>query len=258
MPKASAVGSVLTPSEAMTRAIKMAKKGPWHGPNPRVGCVIVDTSGRVVGEGFHRGAGTDHAEVQAIADAVRQGNRVGGATAYVTLEPCRHIGRTGPCVDALAVAGIARVVYAVADPGQISGGGAGFLKERGVDVCHEPSPAAEDLLSWFVHAIKEGRPYVILKFATTLDGRTAAADGSSRWISGQEARDHSHRLRSHADAIIVGTGTVLVVDPTLTARPGGVESAHQPRRPVISHLHDNHDCFRHQRPAAQRQAKPFA
>ncbi|MBN2177038.1 MAG: bifunctional diaminohydroxyphosphoribosylaminopyrimidine deaminase/5-amino-6-(5-phosphoribosylamino)uracil reductase RibD [Demequinaceae bacterium] len=223
----------MTPSEAMAHAVKLAKKGPWHGPNPRVGCVLVDRSRRVVGEGYHRGAGTSHAEVEAMDDARRRGFQVEGSTAYVTLEPCRHVGRTGPCAEALAEAGVARVVYAVPDPGPISGGGADVLRRRGVEVRHEPSPETEDLVRWFVHSVRKGRPYVVLKFATTLDGKTAAADGSSRWVSGERAREHAHRLRARADAIIVGTGTVLIDDPTLSARPGGRESAHQPLRVIV-------------------------
>ncbi len=223
-------GSTLTPEGAMARAIELAKGGPEHGPNPRVGCIILDATGAVVGEGFHRGAGTTHAEVAAIADAAKRGRPTEGATAYMTLEPCRHVGRTGPCVDALTEAGITRVVYAVPDPGTISGGGADVLKKRGVDVVYEPSPVAEELIGHFLHAHRKGRPYVILKFAGTLDGRTAAADGSSFWITGEEAREHAHRDRGRADAILVGTGTIITDDPALSARPGGKEQGHQPLR----------------------------
>ncbi len=148
----------------------------------------------------------------------------------MTLEPCRHVGRTGPCVDALVEAGIARVVYAVSDPGEASGGGADVLASRGVDVSHEPSDEAERLNEHFLHALTEGRPFVILKTAVTLDGRIAAADGSSFWITGEEAREHAHRERAKADAILVGTGTLIADDPTLSARPGGAEQGHQPLR----------------------------
>jgi diaminohydroxyphosphoribosylaminopyrimidine deaminase/5-amino-6-(5-phosphoribosylamino)uracil reductase len=217
----------------MARALSLAKKGPAHGPNPRVGCVILDPSGRIVGEGYHRGAGTDHAEVAAIADARAKGESPAGGTAVVTLEPCRHVGRTGPCVDALESAGIARVVYAVPDPGPESGGGGEALRGRGIEAVHAPGKGAEDLVRWFVHSVREGRPYVILKVGITLDGRTAAADGTSRWITGEKARGHAHRVRAQADAIVVGTGTVLVDDPALTARPGGRKSRHQPLKVVV-------------------------
>ncbi len=219
----------------MARALSLAKKGPAHGPNPRVGCVILDPSGRVLGEGYHRGAGTDHAEVVAIDDAQAKGESVAGGTAVVTLEPCRHVGRTGPCVDALARAGIARVIYAVPDPGPESGGGGEALRRTGIEAVHVPTKGAEDLVRWFVHSVKEGRPYVILKLGITLDGRTAAADGTSRWITGEKARGHAHRVRAQADAIIVGTGTVLVDDPALTARPGGRKARHQPLKVVVGH-----------------------
>lgn len=223
----------MTPAQAMSRAIDVARKGPEYGPNPRVGCVILDKSGEVIGEGFHRGAGTTHAEVAAIADAAKRGGQTAGATAYMTLEPCRHVGRTGPCVDALTEAGITRVVYAVADPGTISGGGADVLKKRGVEVVLEPSPEAEELIGHFLHAHRKQRPFVILKFATTLDGRTAAVDGSSLWITSDEARDHSHQGRARADAIVVGTGTIMADDPMLSARPGGKEQGHQPLRVAV-------------------------
>jgi diaminohydroxyphosphoribosylaminopyrimidine deaminase/5-amino-6-(5-phosphoribosylamino)uracil reductase len=231
--KDSKARSRLTPAEAMARAIEVAKKGPEYGPNPRVGCVIVDKLGQVIGEGYHRGAGTTHAEVAAIADAAKRGSQTAGATAYMTLEPCRHVGRTGPCVDALTEAGITRVVYAVPDPGTISGGGAEVLKKRGVEVILEPSQAAEDIIGPFLHAHRKMRPFVILKFATTLDGRTAAVDGTSLWITSDEAREHSHRGRGRADAIVVGTGTIMADDPMLSARPGGKESGHQPLRVAV-------------------------
>lgn len=223
----------VTPQEAMRRALEIAALGPAHGPNPRVGCVLLDAAGGIIGEGHHQGAGTAHAEVDAIANAAEHGHTTLGATAYVTLEPCRHSGRTGPCVDALAEAGVLRVVYAVTDPGQDSGGGAGALEERGVEAVFVPNAEAESLNARFLHAIREGRPYVILKFAATLDGRTAAADGSSLWITGEAARAHAHGERSRADAIIVGTGTVLADDPSLSARPGGHEEGHQPLRVVV-------------------------
>jgi diaminohydroxyphosphoribosylaminopyrimidine deaminase/5-amino-6-(5-phosphoribosylamino)uracil reductase len=223
----------LTPEQAMERAVDVSLKGPEHGPNPRVGCVIIDAKGEVIGEGYHRGAGTTHAEVAAIADAAKRGRPTEGARAYMTLEPCRHVGRTGPCVDALTEAGISAVVYAVPDPGTISGGGADVLKKRGVDVTHAPNARAEAVNEHFLHALIKGRPFVILKFAATLDGRTAASDGSSFWITGEEAREHAHRERSRADALVVGTGTVMTDDPALSARPGGEEKGHQPLRVAV-------------------------
>ncbi len=231
--KASAAESRLTPAEAMTRAVKVAKRGPEYGPNPRVGCVLLDKSGQVIGEGYHRGAGTTHAEVAAIADAAKRGRQTADATAYTTLEPCRHVGRTGPCVEALTEAGITRVVYAVPDPGTISGGGAAVLKKRGVEVVLEPSQAAEDMIGPFLHAHRKQRPFVILKLAATLDGRTAAVDGTSQWITSEEARDHSHHERGRVDAIVVGTGTIMADDPMLSARHGGKERGHQPLRVAV-------------------------
>jgi diaminohydroxyphosphoribosylaminopyrimidine deaminase/5-amino-6-(5-phosphoribosylamino)uracil reductase len=217
----------------MDRAVAISLNGPEYGPNPRVGCVILDARGTLIGEGFHRGAGSAHAEVEAIADAARRGNPTGGASVFVTLEPCRHVGRTGPCVDALTGAGVARVVYAVPDPGETSGGGAEALRTRGIEAILEPTPEAEEVNERFLHAVATGRPYVILKFACTLDGRTAAADGTSFWITGEEARDHAHRERGRVGAIIVGTGTVVTDDPELSARPGGIEGGHQPLRVVM-------------------------
>ncbi|WP_241985513.1 MULTISPECIES: bifunctional diaminohydroxyphosphoribosylaminopyrimidine deaminase/5-amino-6-(5-phosphoribosylamino)uracil reductase RibD [Cryobacterium] len=201
----------------MRRALELAANGPATGPNPRVGCVLLDASGQFLAEGWHRGAGTPHAEVDALARLSAGAAR--GATAVVTLEPCNHTGRTGPCALALIDAGVARVVYAVADPGPVSGGGADRLRSHGVDVvggllADEVGPFLAD---WLV-AARLGRPFVTLKWASSLDGRAAAADGTSRWITGPEARQDVHRRRSAADAILVGTGTVLADDPALTAR----------------------------------------
>jgi len=217
----------------MDRAVELALLGPAHGPNPRVGCVIVGDDGTSIAEGFHRGAGTLHAEADALAIAAAHGVSVAGATAYVTLEPCNHTGRTGPCAMALAQAGVSRVVYAVADPNPTAAGGAEYLRGRGVEVAlesHEGAAAANR--RWLV-AMARARPYVIAKWAATLDGRTAAADGTSFWITGEEARAHVHEVRATVDAIIVGTGTVVVDDPELSARPNGVDAPHQPLRIVI-------------------------
>lgn len=200
--------------------------------NPRVGCVIVDESGCVVGRGHHRGAGTPHAEVVALADA---GSAAHGATAVVTLEPCRHTGRTGPCSQALLEAGVARVVYAVADPGALSGGGAHDLAAAGVAVID--GVLADDARwvarAWF-HSLEHGRPWVTLKSAVSLDGRVADASGGPTVITGAPARAYAHEWRSRVDAIVVGTGTVLADDPALTARDAsGALRAHQPLRVVV-------------------------
>lgn len=218
--------------DAMTRALSLALHGP-RGVNPQVGAVLLSPAGDVLAEGWHRGAGTPHAEVDALsqvsADAVR------GATAIVTLEPCNHTGRTGPCSEALLAAGVARVVYAVDDPGAASSGGGERLRAAGVDV--ESGLLADEgralLESWLV-VQRLGRPHVTVKWAQSLDGRAAAADGTSQWITGTAARADVHRRRSEADAIIVGTGTLLADDPALTARtPGGALYDRQPRPVVV-------------------------
>ena len=204
----------------MRRALALASNGPATGPNPRVGCVLLGTSGEVLAEGWHRGAGTAHAEVDALARLAPGAAR--GATAVVTLEPCNHTGRTGPCALALIDAGVARVVYAVADPGVASSGGAERLRRAGVDVqAGVLADAGEAFLADWLTAARLGRPFVTLKWASSLDGRAAAADGTSRWITGPEARLDVHRRRAASGAIIVGTGTVLADDPALTARDAG-------------------------------------
>jgi len=217
----------------MERAVELAERGPVHGPNPRVGCVITDADGTILAEGWHQGAGTPHAEAAALANATQAGVDVAGATAYVTLEPCNHTGRTGPCAVALAEAGIGRVIYAVQDPNPTAAGGAEYLASRGVQVEFVPDDAARELNRRWLRAMALQRPYVIAKWAATLDGRTAAADGTSFWITGEEAREHVHQMRTQVDAIFVGTGTVLTDNPSLTARPGGVESDYQPLRIVM-------------------------
>jgi diaminohydroxyphosphoribosylaminopyrimidine deaminase/5-amino-6-(5-phosphoribosylamino)uracil reductase len=202
---------------AMRRAIALAAD-PANptGPNPRVGAVIIDPRGHVVGEASHRGRGTPHAEAAALA-AVSGSARA--CTAVVTLEPCDHTGRTGPCSRALIDAGIARVVYAQADLTAVAAGGADRLRAAGVDV--EGGVLADEAAAlnpeWTI-AQERGRPFVTWKFAATLDGRSAAADGSSRWVSGPESRLDTHRLRAVCDVVLVGTGTVLIDDPRLTVR----------------------------------------
>lgn len=224
---------ILNPKAALDRAIALAALGPEFGPNPRVGAVITDSEGRVLAEGFHRGAGTPHAEAVALAQALRSGIGVEGATAYVSLEPCNHTGRTSPCSEALVDAGIARVVYAVADPNPRAVGGAQYMAVRGVEVIQTPHAQAEAVNRKWLTAMRQGRPYVIAKWAQTLDGRISASDGTSFWITGREAREHAHELRARVDAILVGTGTVLVDDPELSARPESVLEPHQPLRAIM-------------------------
>jgi diaminohydroxyphosphoribosylaminopyrimidine deaminase/5-amino-6-(5-phosphoribosylamino)uracil reductase len=202
---------------AMSRALELAERGPARGVNPRVGCVVLSPAGTVLAEGWHRGAGTVHAEVDALS-ALAPG-QASGATVVVTLEPCNHTGRTGPCVDALIAVGVARVVYAIDDPGAASRGGAARLRAAGIEVIAgvEADAAALMLDDWLV-AARLGRPRVTLKWASSLDGRTAAEDGTSRWITGAAARRDVHRRRATSDAVVTGTGTVLADDPALTAR----------------------------------------
>ena len=216
----------------MDRAVALAERGPAHGPNPRVGCVIV-RDGTVIAEGYHKGAGTLHAEADALVAAAVSGQSVEGATAYVTLEPCNHTGRTGPCAVALADARVAKVVYAVPDPNPTAAGGADYLASRGVTVELAPHAGAHALNRRWLVAMARQRPYVIAKWAATLDGRTAAADGTSFWITGEEAREHAHGVRATVDAIVVGTGTVATDNPELSARPRGVVDPHQPLRIVM-------------------------
>lgn len=216
----------------MRRALELASLGPSHGPNPRVGCVVLDAAGTPVGEGYHHGAGTAHAEIVALAAA---GPAAAGGTAVVTLEPCRHTGRTGPCARALLDAGIARVVLGAPDRNPPVAGGADALRAAGVDVEAGVLAAESTALNRFwTFAVTNGRPFVTWKYAATLDGRSAAADGSSRWITGRTARADVHARRAAADAILVGTGTVLADDPHLTVRDrDGALAAHRPIRVVL-------------------------
>jgi diaminohydroxyphosphoribosylaminopyrimidine deaminase/5-amino-6-(5-phosphoribosylamino)uracil reductase len=216
---------------AMTRALRLAQSpGVPLGPNPRVGCVILDPEGTPVAEGFHRGVGSPHAEVDALEHA---GDRAVGATAVVTLEPCNHTGRTGPCAKALVRAGITRVVFAQADANPVARGGAQTLREAGVDVEGGLlANAAREVNHAWTFAVENGRPFVTWKFATTLDGRSAAADGTSRWVSSVPARRDTHRLRAACDVIMVGTGTVLVDDPQLTVRDDADVNVPRTRQPL--------------------------
>ena len=198
-------------------------------PNPPVGCALIDASGALIATGATSPAGGPHAEINALREA---GERARGATAVVTLEPCNHTGRTGPCSQALVEAGIRRVVYFTADPNEAAAGGADYLRAHGVEVDFQPVRVAA-LQPW-LRSVYHNRPSVTLKFASTLDGFTAATDGTSKWITGDEARELTHEDRAKLDAIIVGTGTAIADDPSLTARfPDGTLRGHQPRRVVV-------------------------
>lgn len=222
---------------AMQRSLELALLGPAWGVNPQVGAVILDQEGRIVAEGYHKGSGTPHAEVMAIEDLKRSIPYpfTAGYTAVVTLEPCNHFGKTGPCAQALIDAGISRVVFPIKDPGNESAGGAQRLRESGVEVIEGVlrDKAKEQSRVWLMSK-QLGRPYVTLKWASSLDGRIAATDGSSKWISGEESRRDAHLLRRDVDAILVGTGTVIADDPELTARDqSGNYFEHQPLRVVM-------------------------
>ncbi|MDE2136883.1 MAG: bifunctional diaminohydroxyphosphoribosylaminopyrimidine deaminase/5-amino-6-(5-phosphoribosylamino)uracil reductase RibD [Gammaproteobacteria bacterium] len=217
----------------MRHALSLAARGlETTDPNPRVGCVIVQGE-RVVGEGWHERAGEAHAEIAALRAA---GGRAAGATVYVTLEPCSHHGRTPPCVDALIEAHVGRVVYAIADPNpQVDGRGAQRLREARVRVeAGLLAPQAAELNCGFLKRMRYGRPWVRVKLAMSLDGRTALANGASRWISGEAARADVQRWRARSSAVLTGVGTVLADDPRLDVRPGGdATGRRQPLRVVL-------------------------
>jgi diaminohydroxyphosphoribosylaminopyrimidine deaminase/5-amino-6-(5-phosphoribosylamino)uracil reductase len=205
--------------DQMRLAFTLAKRGPLVNENPRVGCVLATDEGIVVAEGFHRGAGTPHAEVDALSALSAKGISAKGLTAIVTLEPCRHVGRTGPCAQALIDAGVRRVVFSLSDPGGESAGGAHLLQDHGVEVIGGVLPdLGMDLLRHWYTATSLGRPFVTAKWAQSLDGRSAAADGTSQWITSADTRSRVHEDRSQHGAILVGTETALVDNPSLTAR----------------------------------------
>ncbi len=222
-------------TEAMRRAVELSARGAaTTRPNPAVGAVVLTPAGTVAGEGWHERAGSAHAELNALAAAGEQGS---GATLVVTLEPCNSYGRTGPCVAAIVRAGIRRVVYAVDDPTS-AGGGARALRAAGVDVEGGLlAPEAEQENARWLTSVRLGRPLVVWKVAATIDGRVAAPDGTSRWISGDASRADAHQLRSTYDTIVVGVGTVLSDDPHLTARnEHGALCPTQPLRVVVDSL----------------------
>ena len=202
---------------AMALAITAGERGRSTAPpNPWVGCVLLQ-DGEVIGEGFHERPGAPHAEVAALRAA---GDRARGATAVVTLEPCSHHGRTGPCADALLTAGVDRVIVALEDPDErVRGGGIARLRAAGVDVVMGPGAgeAARSLAPYLTHR-RTGRAFCVVKTAVSIDGRTTAADGTSQWITGADARADAHRLRAESQAVIVGSGTALADRPALTAR----------------------------------------
>ncbi len=214
----------------LRHALHLAERGPAVDANPRVGCVLVRDAA-LVAVGWHQGAGTPHAEVAALSALPDAGDTARGATAYVTLEPCAHTGRTGPCAQALIEAGVRRVVFGQADPNPAATGGAKLLRDNGVEV--EGGLLADEgtaLNPYWTFAATHGRPFVTWKYAATLDGRSAAADGSSRWITGAQARADVHRGRATAGALLVGTGTALVDDPQLTVR---LQDGAMPTRPPL-------------------------
>jgi len=219
-----------TDARHMARALELARRGLYTtDPNPRVGCVITK-AGRVVGEGFHERAGAPHAEINALRAA---GDAARGATVYLTLEPCCHHGKTPPCTDALVSAGVARVVAAMQDPNpRVAGQGFAELKQAGIECASGLMQAeAEDLNPGFANRMQRGRPYVRVKLAASLDGRTALASGESKWITGEPARADVQHWRARSSAILTGIGTVLADDPALTVR--AFDIGRQPRRVVL-------------------------
>lgn len=217
----------------MQRALTLAARGMYTTtPNPRVGCVIVK-DGEVIGEGFTQPAGQDHAEVQALKDARARGHDVAGSTVYVTLEPCSHFGRTPPCASTLIDARVAKVVAAMEDPNpQVSGRGLGMLRDAGIDVrCGLLAHEAGELNIGFVSRMTRGRPWVRMKTAASLDGRTALPSGESQWITGDAARLDGHAWRARACAILTGIGTVREDNPQLTVR--GIDTPRQPLRVLV-------------------------
>lgn len=217
-------------SSMMARALQLAERGLWTtSPNPRVGCVLV-SDGEIVGEGWHEKAGEPHAEIHALRAA---GERARGATAYVTLEPCSHHGRTPPCAEALIAAGVARVVAAMEDPNPlVAGRGLALLRAAGTDTASGlMENEARELNLGFVSRMTRGRPWLRLKAAASLDGKTALNNGSSQWITGPDARRDGHRWRARACAILTGIGTVRDDDPSLTVRD--VATPRQPLRVIV-------------------------
>jgi diaminohydroxyphosphoribosylaminopyrimidine deaminase/5-amino-6-(5-phosphoribosylamino)uracil reductase len=215
----------------MRRAIELSLNAPEFNANPRVGAVLIDDTGNIVAEGWHRGVGTPHAEV----DALSKVSNASGLTAVVTLEPCNHTGTTGPCAQALIAAGVKRVVFAAFDPGNTEGGGRFTLEQAGIEVV---GPVLSEeylpiLKPWIINKFEQ-RPYVVIKYASSIDGRVAAEDKTSKWITGSVAREDVHARRAKSQAIIAGTNTIELDDSELTARKAdGSLYETQPLRVVI-------------------------
>lgn len=228
-------------NHALNTAVKAAQQGPIWGGNPQVGAVLVGQSGKILAVGYHRGAGSPHAEVDCLSQLPPDVD-LSRTVLVLTLEPCNHSGKTPPCVEAIIDAGVGAVIYAVADPDPIASGGAKTLEKAGIKtvsaaiagVEKQYLEAAINLSHKWVSAVHRQRPWVIAKIAQTADGYVAATDGSSQWITGELARAHAHRIRATQDVILVGTGTVLADNPQLTARTSdGVLLPHQPRKIII-------------------------
>ena len=242
--RAPVVNASVTDAEvaAVRQAAQLARSVAGRtSPNPPVGAVVLDRDGRIVGEGATRPHGQEHAEVMALQAA---GAAARGGVAVVTLEPCNHTGSTPPCTEALLAAGVTRVIYSIDDPNPVAAGGAERLRQAGVQVVGgvERAAVATGAIGPWLHAVATARPFVTWKFASTLDGRSAASDGTSRWISGPASRADVHELRDVVDAIVVGSGTVLADDPQLTVRgvrgePDGVLAQRQPLRVVLDRRH---------------------
>jgi len=220
---------------AMLRALELAALSPLYGENPQVGAVLINDVGEIIAEGWHKGAGTPHAEIDALNNLAAKGLTAAGLTAVVTLEPCNHTGKTGPCSQALIDAGVKKVVFGTYDPGTAEGGGRFTLEEAGIEVVSDilRDECVQLVAPWFTNKFNK-RPYVVIKWASSVDGRTAATDGSSKWITGAEAREDVHARRAASQAILVGTNTVELDDPELTARKAdGSLYETQPLRVVV-------------------------
>jgi diaminohydroxyphosphoribosylaminopyrimidine deaminase/5-amino-6-(5-phosphoribosylamino)uracil reductase len=221
--------------KAMRRALELAALSPLYGENPQVGAVLINDAGEIIAEGWHKGAGTPHAEIDALKNLAAKNLTADGLTAVVTLEPCNHTGKTGPCAQALIEAGVNKVVFGTYDPGKTEGGGRFTLEEAGVAVVSDVlrDECVQLIAPWFTNKFNK-RPYVVIKWAASVDGRTAATDGTSKWITGQEAREDVHARRAASQAILVGANTVELDDPELTARkPGGSLYETQPLRVIV-------------------------
>lgn len=220
---------------AMSRALALAGNSPIYGENPQVGAVLINDAGEIIAEGWHKGAGTPHAEIDALNNLAAKNLSAAGLTAVVTLEPCNHVGKTGPCSQALIEAGVKKVVFGTYDPGKTEGGGRFTLEAAGVEVVSDVlrDECVQLIAPWFTNKFNK-RPYVVIKWAASVDGRTAAADGTSKWITGAEAREDVHARRAASQAILVGTNTLELDDPELTARkPDGSLYENQPLRVIV-------------------------